>query len=108
MQKISPHLTDGEPMKDGDLAKRKRGRPRTSPYDAAIQNLIRVQRHRQTMKEENAVRVDIYLPKVWHDWLISVKDANLREVGAEAFALWLNKQGFPVEAGERTEAAEDT
>ena len=101
VQNIPPHLTDVEPVKDGHPMKRKRGRPKTSPHDAATQNRIRVQRHRQAMKEEDAVRVDIYLPKAWHDWLINVKDANLREVGVEAFALWLNKQGFPVEVVER-------
>ena len=26
------------------------------------------------MKEEDAVRLDIYLPKAWHDWLINVKE----------------------------------
>ena len=73
---VSPHSPEGEPVRDGHPVKRKRGRPKISPHDAATQNRIRVQRHRQAMKEEDAVRLDIYLPKVWHDWLINVKDAQ--------------------------------
>lgn len=105
---VSTHLSDGEPVKDGHPVKRKRGRPKTSPHDTATQNRIRVQRHRQAMKDEEAVRVDIYLPKAWHDWLVNVKDANLREVGVEAFALWLKNQGYPVEAVERWNASDET
>ena len=47
------------------------------------------------MKEDDAVRADIYLPKAWHDWLIGEKNVNLREVAVEAFALWLKKNGYP-------------
>ena len=103
---VSPHSPEGEPVRDGHPVKRKRGRPKISPHDAATQNRIRVQRHRQAMKEEDAVRLDIYLPKAWHDWLINVKDANLREAGVEAFALWLKKQGCPIEIIERRNASE--
>ena len=49
------------------------------------------------MKEDDAVRADIYLPKAWHDWLVGEKNANLREVAVEAFALWLKKHGYPAD-----------
>ncbi len=59
------------------------------------------------MKEDDAVRADIYLPKAWHDWLVSEKNANLREVAVEAFALWLKKHGYPAEVPVKPDLGED-
>ena len=70
----------------------KRGRPKTSPHDLATQRKLNLQRHRQAKRDENQVPVEIYLPQEWHDWLVNVRGANLREVAVEAFAAWLEKE----------------
>ena len=75
----------------------KRGRPKTSPHDLATQRKLNLQRHRQAKRDENQVPVEIYLPREWHDWLVNVREANLREVALEAFAAWLEKKGFPAQ-----------
>ena len=106
-KKISSHLAEIEPVESSDPTKRKRGRPKTSPHDTATQNRIRVQRHRQAMKEDDAVRADIYLPKAWHDWLVGEKNANLREVAVEAFALWLKKNGYPADVTAKPNSLND-
>ena len=59
------------------------------------------------MKEEEAVRVDAYLPKAWHDWLLNVKGANLREVAVEAFGLWLKKHGYPADISSKPGSTKD-
>lgn len=87
--------------------KAKRGRPKSSPHDSATQNRIRVQRHRQAKREEDAVPVEIYLPKAWHEWLLNVKGANLREVAVEAFALWLKQHGYPADVANTKTSTED-
>ena len=80
-----------EPITDETSAKRKRGRPKTSPLDLSTQKRVNMQRHRAAKREGNEVRVEVYLPKAWHDRLLR-EGANLREVGLEAFALWFEKK----------------
>ena len=106
-ENISPFSVEQEPVKPGEPPKRKRGRPKTSPHDSATQNRLRVQRHRDAMKEDEAVRVDAYLPKAWHDWLLNVKGANLREVAVEAFGLWLKKHGYPADISSKPGSTKD-
>ncbi len=60
------------------------------------------------MKEDDAVRADIYLPKAWHDWLVGEKNVNLREVAVEAFALWLKKHDYPAGVSVKPDPAKDT
>ena len=60
-----------------------------------------MQRYRNAKREGEEVPVEIYLPKAWHDWLVGEKNANLREVAVEAFALWLEKKGFPTRKASR-------
>ena len=86
---VSESLTNEVPPKP------KRGRPKTSPHDLATQRKLNLQRHRQAKRDENQVPVEIYLPREWHDWLVNVQGANLREVAVEAFASWLENKGFP-------------
>ncbi|MBE7157167.1 MAG: hypothetical protein INR62_01805 [Rhodospirillales bacterium] len=78
--------------------KPKRGRPKVSPLDSATQNRLRVQRHREAKRQGEEVQVEIYLPKAWHRWIVETAGANLREVGIEAFALWLKSKGYRVGA----------
>ena len=107
-KKILPFSSANEEVAETVLPKPKRGRPKSSPHDAATQNRIRVQRHRQAKREEDAVPVEIYLPKAWHDWLLNVQGANLREVALEAFSLWLQKKGFPVADTPKRSSTSDT
>ena len=86
---VEKALTDESPDKP------KRGRPKTSPHDLATQRKINSQRHRQAKRAGNEVPVEIYLPREWHDWLVNVDRANLREAALEAFAALLEKKGFP-------------
>ncbi len=87
--------------------KPKRGRPKVSPHDRATQKRISVQRYREAKRNENEVALEVYLPGDWHDWLVNVKGANLREVAVEAFALWLKKHGYPADVATRTVSTED-
>ena len=97
-----------EPVAAGDAAKGKRGRPKTSPHDSTTQNRLRVQRYRDAKREGEEVPVEVYLPKAWHDWLTSVKAANLREVAVEAFGLWLKKHDYPTAIPAKPTSTEDT
>lgn len=92
-KKPSPKPSDGA-RRDNQTDRPNRGRPKTSPYDLATQRKLNSQRHRQAKRESNEVPVEIYLPREWHDWLVNVKKANLREVAVEAFGAWLDKIGF--------------
>ena len=97
MSEIKPALKPAlEPVADGEPAKRQRGRPKSSPHDLATQKKLNMQRHRAAKQQEKAVRVEVYLPKAWHEQLLS-EGANLREVGLEAFALWFKKRGLPAD-----------
>lgn len=84
-----------ETVANAEPLKPKRGRPKTSPHDLATQRKLNLQRHRQAKRDENQVPVEIYLPREWHDWLVNVREVNLREVAVEAFADWMKKKGFP-------------
>ncbi len=94
-KKNPPSFPASEAVTNEESARPKRGRPKTSPHDLATQRKLNLQRHRQAKRDENQVPVEIYLPKEWHDWLVNVEGANLREVAVEAFAAWLEKKGFP-------------
>ena len=98
-EKDSALNSASQPVADGEPAKRKPGRPKSSPHDAATQKRVNMQRHRAAKRDENEVRVEVYLPKVWHDRLLS-EGANLREVGLEAFALWFEKRDLPTGKGD--------
>ena len=99
--------TAAEPVAEGNPAKSKRGRPKSSPHDSATQNRLRVQRYRDAKREGEEVPVEVYLPKAWHEWLTNVKAANLREVAMEAFGLWLEKHGYPTDVSVKATSAED-
>ena len=95
MGKKNPLTTSApEAVTNEEPPKPKRGRPKTSPHDLATQRKLNLQRHRQAKRDENQVPVEIYLPRKWHDWLVNVQEANLREVAVEAFADWMKKKGF--------------
>ena len=98
----------GESVASEGAAKGKRGRPKTSPHDPATQNRLRVQRYRDAKREGEAVPVEVYLPKAWHEWLTNVKAANLREVAVEAFSLWLKKHGYPADVSDKPDSTKDT
>ncbi len=94
-KKDVPSNSAAEGVASGGPAKRKPGRPRTSPHDLATQKKLNLQRYREAKREENEVRVDIYLPRAWHDWVVNLPGVNLRAAALEAFTLWLEKKGFP-------------
>ena len=95
MQRKKPsQLPAKEALQDDHPDKPRRGRPKTSPYDLATQRKLNSQRHRQAKRVGNEVPVEIYLPREWHDWLLNVQRANLREVAIEAFAAWMKERGF--------------
>ncbi len=93
-KKNPPSIPASEAVTNEEPPKPKRGRPKTSPHDLATQRKLNLQRHRQAKRDENQVPVEIYLPREWHDWLVNVQEANLREVAVEAFADWMKKKGF--------------
>ena len=93
-KKNPPSIPASEAVTNEEAQKPKRGRPKTSPHDLATQRKLNLQRHRQAKRDENQVPVEIYLPREWHDWLVNVQEANLREVAVEAFADWMRKKGF--------------
>ena len=97
-----------EPVAGNELAKSKRGRPKSSPHDSATQNRLRVQRYRDAKREGEEVPVEVYLPKAWHEWLTNVKAANLREVAVEAFSLWLKKHGYAADVSDKPDSTKDT
>ncbi len=96
-RKKAPPATAAEAVPETPPIKRKRGRPKSSPYDLATQKKLNNRRYRQARREDNEIAVEIYLPKAWHEWLVS-EGATLREVAVEAFAAWLEKRGFPAHA----------
>ena len=98
-EKDSSQILANEAVADAEPAKRKPGRPRSSPYDLATQKRLNNQRFRQTKREGNQIAVEVYLPKAWHDRLLR-EGASLREVAVEAFALWFEKKGLPTDTGD--------
>ena len=62
-----------ETVTNGEPAKPKRGRLKTSPHDLVTQRKLNLQRHRQAKREGNEIAVEIYLPREWHDWLVNVQ-----------------------------------